>query len=171
MFYQIRQTVFSNNHSNCWNAWPLTNYCNNVIHRQMPDNEVKDIEKKQYSKFVMAKRAWWLKWWMTKVWEILWANHIKRKWRDNQLEFYLNKWLLVCVALNPTDVFMKQRKTGDMITCGAEWNPMSSWHIVNIAIRDWKKYIISTHDANIYREVVSFDTWLFKKNDWRGLFM
>lgn len=88
------------------------------------------------------------------------------------LYHYLNKWLVVCVALNPTDVFLKQRKTQEIITCGSEWDPMSSWHIVNIAIDKWKDYIISTHHNDIvYREVVSFDTGLFKKDDWRGLFI
>jgi hypothetical protein len=168
MFYNIIQSKFKNNKNNCWFAGALCSYSNNVIHKQITDQELRDIEEQAYSTFVMPQRWLTLKGGIQRIGEITKSRTLIRKWFDDILLLYLNKWMVVCVAIEPTDTFVKQRKSDSIIT-GGEWKPLSTGHIVCLAKRDWKYYIINSREWTVYKEVSSID--VFKTRDWRGVLL
>lgn len=170
MFYNVVQSKFKQNKNNCWFAGALCSYSNNVIHKQITDQELRDIEEQAYKQFIMPQRWLTIKAWIDRIGTIMKSKSLVRKWRDDMFHHYLNRGYVVCVNIIPTDTFVKQRKNDDIITGGA-WKMLSAWHVVCLAYRKWKYYIINSRTGQIYKQVQSLDIDLFKRNDWRGLLL
>lgn len=160
--FNIDQWQFQINTSNCWFAWPMIWYSNNVIKRQLSLEDQRDIEKRAYENFVMPKAWLTLTGWLIRISQLTGSKFERFAFNSPQMNDWLNRWYVVNVNITINDEFIRQWWNSDIIgDCNGQW---STWgHVCSIFKKDGEYYLLNSRQWHKFKKLKSLNIqWLFK---------
>lgn len=168
LFYTFRQGNFKVNTGNCRFASPLVWYYNNIVKLPVDMDYARELERRAYEEFIMPKRWLTLLWWLNRLSKLMGRKYKMFNFGDRMFHRHLRKGDVISVVITTTEWFVQQWRARGIINDTMN-TKIRGWHVIGLAMRWWKYYLVNTRGERDYREMSKLDLDCIRQHERCGL--